>query len=141
MEEIECATIHEMLIKSEYFYLVSTGEKIYEVRTNDHRRKAMKIGDYIKMSKEPELEEYLILKIIDKIEFKNFTELYDTLPKKDVGFENRTTEEIVSELRRFYTIEQEEATGTVAIEVEVVQELSNYKIPEKGNSLVIKKRD
>lgn len=137
MEEKESEkVIYEMLIKPEYFCLVATGEKKYEVRTNDTRRKAMKVGDYIKMLKEPEKEEFLMLEIVAKLEYPKFTALYDGLPKKDVGFEGRTTESIVQELRRFYTAEQEEAIGTVAIEVSVIKELSNYAQPA---TLVLKK--
>ncbi len=119
--------IHEMLIKPEYFELVKAGVKKYEVRTNDERRKNMHIGDYIKLIKEPELEETLMLEIVNKIEFPNFTVLYDSLPKRDVGFEGRTTESIVSELRRFYSEEVENNLGTVAIEVAVVPELNLTK--------------
>ena len=122
--------IHEMLIQPEYFYLVASGEKKYEVRTNDARRKAMKVGDYIKMFKEPEKEEYLMLEIVAKLEYPTFTDLYDSLSKKDVGFEGRTTKDIVNELRRFYTEEQEKEIGTVAIEVVVIPELSNYLKPK-----------
>ena len=123
--------VHEMLIKPEYFELVKAGIKKYEVRTNDDRRKNMHVGDYIKLIKEPELEETLMLEIVNKIEFPNFTVLYDSLPKKDVGFEGRTTESIVSELRRFYSEEVENSLGTVAIEVAVVPELDNKKKPAK----------
>ena len=123
--------IHEMLIKPEYFELVKAGIKKYEVRTNDDRRKNMHVGDYIKLIKEPELEETLMLEIVNKIEFPNFTVLYDSIPKKDVGFEGRTTESIVSELRRFYSEEVENSLGTVAIEVAVVPELDNKKKPAK----------
>ena len=127
MEEKE-RKIHEMLIKPEFFDKVATGEKIYEVRTNDDRRKAMKVGDFIVIIKEPELTDWVAVEIVDKLEYPNFTTLYDTLPKKEVGFEGQTTEEIVSELRRFYTLEQEEATGVVAIKQQVVLdfELDNF---------------
>lgn len=110
---------YEMLIKPEYFELVKAGVKKYEVRTNDNRRKAMAVGDYIKLLKEPDLEETLMLKIVKKIEFPNFTALYDSLPKRDVGFEGRTTESIVKELRQFYSEELENQLGVVAIEVEI----------------------
>lgn len=119
--------IHDMNIKPEYFYLVANGDKIYEVRTNDDRRKKMQIGDYIKMYKEPEKEEYLFLEIIDKIEYLSFASLYNSLPKKDVGFEGKTTTEIAQELRRFYTEEQERELGVVAIKVNLIPELSNYR--------------
>ena len=117
---VENRVVHEMLIKPEYFELVKSGIKTYEVRTNDDRRKAMHVGDYIKLIKEPEKTESLMLKIVRKIEYPNFTVLYDSLPKRAVGFEGRTTEEIVNELRRFYSEELENSLGVVAIEVALV---------------------
>ncbi len=121
--------VHEMLIKPEYFELVKEGIKKYEVRTNDERRKNMHVGDFIKLIKEPEKEETLMLQITRKIEYPNFTELYDSLPKKDVGFEGRTTESIVNELRRFYSEEVENQLGAVAIEVSIVPELNLTEKP------------
>ena len=115
-------TVHNMLIKPEYFELVKSGVKKYEVRTNDERRKAMKIGDQILLIKEPEKVETLLLDIVDKKEYPNFTTLYDSLPKRDVGFEGRETKDIVQELRRFYTEEQENQIGVVAIEVALAKE-------------------
>ena len=125
----ENVRVHEMLIKPEYFELVKAGIKKYEVRTNDDRRKNMHVGDFIKLIKEPEKEETLMLQITRKIEYPNFTELYDSLPKKDVGFEGRTTESIVNELRRFYSEEVENQLGAVAIEVSIVPELNLTEKP------------
>ena len=125
----ENVRVHEMLIKPEYFELVKAGIKKYEVRTNDDRRKNMHVGDFIKLIKEPEKEETLMLQITRKIEYPNFTELYDSLPKKDVGFEGRTTESIVNELRRFYSEEVENQLGAVAIEVSIVPELDLTEKP------------
>ena len=130
--------VHEMLIKPEYFELVKEGIKKYEVRTNDERRKNMHVGDYIKLIKEPEKVETLMLQITRKIEYPNFTELYDSLPKKDVGFEGRTTESIVNELRRFYSEEVENQLGVVAIEVAIVPELD---LTERPMTLSRKKRE
>jgi len=128
-EPAEARKIHEMLIKPEFFDKVKTGEKIYEARTNDDRRKAMQIGDIIVIIKEPELTEWVAVEIVDKLEFNSFTELYDSLPKKEVGFEGIATEEIVSELRRFYSAEQEALTGVVAIKQQIIPnfEFDNFE--------------
>ena len=134
----ENVRVHEMLIKPEYFELVKAGIKKYEVRTNDDRRKNMHVGDYIKLIKEPEKVETLMLQITRKIEYPNFTVLYDSLPKKDVGFEGRTTESIVNELRRFYSEELENQLGAVAIEVAIVPELD---LTERPMTLSRKKRE
>ncbi len=122
-------TTYEMTIKPEYFELVKAGIKKYEVRTNDDRRKKMHVGDVIRLINESENKEELRLKIINKIEFPTFTKLYDSLPKRDVGFEGRTTESIVNELRRFYSEELEKQLGVVAIEVEVEPVLDKEEVP------------
>ncbi len=118
--------VHYMTIKPEYFESVKNGDKIYEVRTNDSRRQKMQVGEYIQIFREPELEEFVLVEIKNKILFKNFTELYDSMPKKQVGFEGKNTEDIVGSLRRFYTVEQEELNGVVAIEIKVVNLTKDY---------------
>ena len=125
--------VHDMTIRPEYYNLVVDGTKIYEARTNDARRKAMKVGDLICLRREPTPEEKeagivpddsIMLEIEEKIEFEDFTHLYDSLPKKDTGFEGRETEEIVqTEIRKFYTPEMERERGAVAIKVRRVQDL------------------
>ena len=130
-------TIHEMLIEPVYFEKVRAGEKIYEVRTNDDRRKRMHIGDQILLIRnpkdeeekilfknEPEKRDMLLLEIVDKIEKDTFTELYDKLDKKAAGFEGKTTKEIVQVLREFYSEEIERENGVVAIEVKLLKDLT-----------------
>ena len=130
---------HDMTIRPEYYDLVVNGTKIYEARTNDARRKAMKVGDLILLRREATPEEKeagivpedsILLEIEDKIEFEDFTQLYDSLPKKDTGFEGRETAEIVqTEIRKFYTPEMEKERGAVAIKVRRVQNLQRQLKP------------
>ena len=132
--------IHDMTIRPEYYDLVVDGTKIYEARTNDSRRKAMKVGDLICLRREATPEEKeagivpddsILLEIEDKIEFEDFTQLYDSLPKRDTGFEGRETSEIVqSEIRKFYTPEMEKERGAVAIKVRRVQNLTRTLKPK-----------
>lgn len=125
--------VHDMTIRPEYYDLVVEGTKIYEARTNDARRKAMKVGDLICLRREATPEEKeagivpddsIMLEIEEKIEFENFTHLYDSLSKRDTGFEGRETDEIVqTEIRKFYTPEMEKERGAVAIKVRRAQNL------------------
>jgi ASC-1-like (ASCH) protein len=113
--------IHEMTIKPIYFDLVLQGIEKYEVRTNDYRRKAMEIGDLIHMVEESDEKRELMLIITSKTEFPTFAELFDNMPKKDLGYEGRTTESLVEEIREFYSEEKERSTGVVAIGVALVK--------------------
>ena len=131
--------VHDMTIRPEYYDLVVNGTKIYEARTNDARRKAMKVGDLICLRREATPEEKeagivpddnIMLEIEEKIEFEDFTQLYDSLPKRDTGFEGRETSEIVqTEIRKFYTPEMEKERGAVAIKVRRVQNLTRQLRP------------
>lgn len=123
--------VHDMTIRAEYYDLVVQGIKTIEARTNDARRKAMQVGDRILLRREASPEEKaagivptdcIELDIVEKIEFTDFTELYnsDKFDKRDCGFEGRTTEDIVnSEIRKFYTPEMERERGAVAIRVKI----------------------
>lgn len=131
--------VHDMTIRPEYYDLVVEGTKIYEARTNDARRKSMKVGDLICLRREATPEEKaagivpddsIMLEIEEKIEFEDFTHLYDSLPKRDTGFEGRETAEIVqTEIRKFYTPEMEKERGAVAIKVRRVQNLQKTLTP------------
>lgn len=46
---------YEMKLRAIYFDKIKSGEKIYEIRLNDERRKDLKVGDTIVFKKEPEL--------------------------------------------------------------------------------------
>ncbi len=137
--ETEERIVHDMTIRPEYYDLVVDGTKIYEARTNDARRKAMQIGDLIHLRREATPEEKeagiipedsIMLEIEDKIEFEDFTHLYDSLPKRDTGFEGRETAEIVeTEIRKFYTPEMEKERGAVAIKVKRVLNLTRQLKP------------
>ena len=113
--------LHDMEIMPKWFDLVVSGIKKYEARTNDARRKNMNVGDYILLTKKSDTNpEKALLRIVRKIEFQNFTALYDALPKRDTGFEGMETADIVEQLHQFYTEELENKLGVVAIESEVV---------------------
>lgn len=119
--------IHEMLISSELFETASKGKNNYRIRTNDARRKAMHIGDYIKLIKEPEHNESIMLEIIDKIEASSFVDLYNMISKEKLGSPDKTSVELANTMRRFYSEEQENELGVVAIETKVVGKLINEK--------------
>lgn len=131
--------VHDMTIRPEYHDLVVERTKIYKARTNDAKRKTMKVGDLICLRREATPEEKetdivpndsIMLEIKEKIEFEDFTHLYDSLPKRDTGFEGRETDEIVqTEIRKFYTPEMEKERGVVAIKVRRVQDLQRKLIP------------
>lgn len=100
--------------------MIKSGNKIYEVRLNDEKRKLFKLGDRIILKKEPELFDGIVVKIIDIKHFNSFFEMAQILSLKDIGFENKTAEEVERVYRSFYSKEDEEKYGVVAFKLEIV---------------------
>ena len=111
--------IHEIKVKENYYNLIKSGTKIYEVRLLDNKRKLIKIGDIVRINKEPLMEEFLNATVVDLIHFKNFEEMANTIPAKEIGFEGCSFYEILNEYRRFYSKEKEEMYGIVAIKLKI----------------------
>lgn len=55
--------IHDMKLKAIYFDKIKTGEKIYEIRLNDEKRKLINVGDVLIFNKEPELKEKIATEV------------------------------------------------------------------------------
>ena len=114
--------IHEMKLKAFYFNKIKNGQKIYEIRLNDEKRKLIDVGDVIIFKKEPELTETLQTIVKDLVYFKSFKEMADTLPSEKIGFENMSKDEVESIYYSFYSIENELKYGVIAIKVEPLEE-------------------
>lgn len=113
--------MHELHLHPEVFDLIKSGSKNIEMRLNDEKRKNMKIGDVIRFTKRfTEPVETLDVKIKDRKEYNNFSELIDNYEMKQLYFENYTKEELLNELCRFYSIDEQNNNGVVAFEFEII---------------------
>lgn len=110
--------MHTIKVKEKYYNLIKNKEKIYEVRLYDNKRKQMKIGDIIKIFKEHKLVESLNAKIIDLVFFKSFEEMANALPSKQIGFDGWEINDIIKEYHKFYTAQEEQKLGVVAIKIQ-----------------------
>ena len=111
---------HILNLSPIYYDLIKSGEKTLEGRLNDEKRKAFKIGDKITFFKEPEKIETMTAIILDKYIFNNFDEMAEKLEKSDLGFANKTTQEMVNVYRTIYTIEDEKKFGVVIFKIKVL---------------------
>ena len=67
--------IHIMKLKEQYFDCIKNGNKKYEIRLNDEKRKNIKIGDFIEFQKEPHLKDKIIVMVEDLLYYNSFYEL------------------------------------------------------------------
>lgn len=103
-----------------YFDKIKSGEKIYEGRLNDEKRKDFKVGDTIEFFKEPERNESFKAVITDRLEFLNFDEMANKLKKAELGFADKTKEEMIDVYRMIYKKEDEEKFGVVVFKIKTL---------------------
>ena len=109
--------IFEMNLHNEPFELIKSKSKTIEMRINDERRKNLKVGDEIIFTNRLTLEK-LKAKVVDLYYFNSFSELYKAFDKNAIGY--RDDEEAnPSDMDLYYTKEQQEKYGVVAIKIEI----------------------
>ena len=112
--------MHEMKLREKYFNLIKSGEKKYEIRLNDEKRKLIKICDEIKFLNLNNPEEYIICKVEDLVYFKDFEEMTNTLSPESIGMKNLSKTEITDIYHEFYTKQDEQIYSVVAIKVSIL---------------------
>lgn len=107
----------EMHLADEPFEKMKSGEKTVEIRLYDEKRKKIKVGDTIMFYRACDCGEWITATVVSLHRFRNFRELFfsDLLPKTGCG--DMTLDEAADSMYRYYTPEQEQEFGVLAIEV------------------------
>ena len=111
---------HNLNLNPIYYDLIQSGEKVFEGRLNDEKRKAFNIGDKITFYKEPEKTETMQTIILDKYLFSSFDEMANELDKSKLGFANKSKKEMVNIYRSIYTLEDEKKYGVVIFKIKTI---------------------
>lgn len=74
--------MHEMKLSDPYYNQILNGDKVYEIRVNDEKRRNMNVGDIINITSKNDKTKNLKTVILDKIIFKNF---YDAILDLDIN--------------------------------------------------------
>lgn len=106
---------HEMKLRHIYFEKIMSGEKIYEIRLNDEKRKLISVGDVIIFRDENDLNREVEKRVEKLLHFDNFAKMLDELPLDKIGFKDFTKDEVEDVYHQFYSIENENKFGVVAI--------------------------
>ena len=102
------------------FENVKHGTKNIEIRVNDEKRRKLKIGDKITFLKRPDDIESIDAIIEDLKYYKNFKELIEDYTIEELYSKESTKEEVLSLLNKFYSDDEINKYGTVAIKFKVV---------------------
>jgi len=95
-----------MRLHPEPFARIKSGEKKVECRLYDEKRRKLKVGDCIKFLLRPDFTEVFEKKVIALYTFPTFEAMYEKFP-----------EERINNVYQYYTREEEQKYGVVAIEL------------------------
>lgn len=105
----------EFRLDPDIFLIIKDGKKDIEIRLYDEKRKKLNVGDKIIFYKRPEEKEY-IKAIVTKLEkYNTFLDVVDNIDMERIYIENIIREDYLKLMRRFYSEEEENKYGVLAI--------------------------
>lgn len=110
-------------LDEDIFEVVKRKTKNIEVRVNDEKRRKLKIGDTITFLKRPNDTEKINAIVEDLIYYKDFEELVHNHTMSEMYLEGYSKNDFLNLLKRFYSSEEIEKYGTVAIKFKKYEEL------------------
>ena len=114
--------MHQMKLYDDPFGRIKSGEKTIELRLNDEKRRLVKEGDNITFTN-IDTGEQIITKCKALYRADSFVQLFYVLADKEkMGFKHHETpEEMSNQMRTYYSNENEQKYGVLAIEIECVK--------------------
>ena len=102
-------------LHSDVFDIVKNGKQDIEVRINDEKRKKLSIGDTLIFLRRPNEDEEIHAKVVGLEYYDCFDELVNHYDMKRIYLDGYSKEEYLNEMKRFYTREEQNENGVVAI--------------------------
>lgn len=110
---------HFMSLKPSPFNKIASGEKTFELRLYDEKRRLIGIGDRIEFTDTDDNTRHLIVTVKALHRFDSFKELYASLPLERCGYSDPSKAD-PSDMDEYYPREKQENCGVVAIEIELI---------------------
>lgn len=108
--------IHQLSVREPYYHLLKSGVKTVELRIWDEKRQKIQVGDTIVFLKAENPNDSFLATVISLIHAKNFGELSEMISPQSAGFSNK--EALVKTMRSIYTLDAQEKTGVVGIQIQ-----------------------
>ena len=105
-------------LKDEIFNLVKYGSKNIEIRLYDEKRKKLNVGDTLIFYKNEDESKKVIAEVEELNIFDNIEELVNNYDLRNMYFENRSKEELISIFNEIYSKDKQEEYKVVAIKFE-----------------------
>ena len=112
---------HEMKLNRSPFLMIESGEKIYELRLLDEKRQRISVGDTIVFTMADDPTRKMTVGVVGLHRFDSFEKLYAALPLDKCGYRaDELATASPSDMEAYYSKEEQNRYGVVAIEVKVV---------------------
>ena len=111
---------HEMKLQPKYFDFIKNGTKRIELRLFDDKRKAILLGETIRLIKEPERLESIEVTVTGLLRYNTFKELINDFNIKILADSSISKEELLNNLEMFYSKEEQEKYGVLGIRFEII---------------------
>ena len=113
--------MHSMKLFHEPYEQIKTGKKDIELRLYDEKRQLVEIGDHISF-KNINMNEEILAECVELHRAETFQELFQRLNANSrMGFdEGLSPKEMSNEMRKYYSVENEQKYGVLGIEIRVL---------------------
>lgn len=129
---------YNMGLQEKYFDYMKNGSKKIEIRLNDDKRKLLNVGDTIYFMKEPDRIEKFKSQIVSLTHYNDFTDALNNINIEDVSSIDTKREEYLNDLEMFYSKEEQQKYGVLAIEIEKVEKSCGMAVfKEENNEIYI----
>lgn len=108
-----------MRLKNGPFMKIKNGLKIIEIRLNDEKRRLLKVNDFIEFTNR-DSDEKMLVQVEDIYKFNNFEELYQTLNKVALGYDENE-EANFKDMEEYYSLEEQNKYGVIGIKIKRVE--------------------
>lgn len=109
---------HAMNLNPQPFAMIADGQKTYELRLDDEKRRQIRVGDEIVFTNTAAPERTLRVRVVALHRFADFAALYAALPLDQCGYR---AEELAtaspSDMEAYYTPEKQRQYGVLGIEI------------------------
>lgn len=112
---------HKMKLKPEPFSMIRSGQKTYELRLYDAKRRQLNINDEIEFTCIGENAAPFAVRVTALHIFKSFAELYSALPLLKCGYTAENVSNATpADMDEYYSPEEQAQYGVVGIEIELI---------------------
>ena len=107
-----------MKLRPEPFFAIKSGEKTFELRLYDEKRRKIAVGDTVRFTN-TDTSEVIVRRVRALYRFDSFAALYEALPLTKCGYTKENVKNASPlDMSSYYSAEQEAEYGVLAIELE-----------------------